>query len=244
MIRPRRIASIARKKVSNAELLPGFVTARCVCSTLGYEHPLWNADYYPEQCPEEWRLAYFMNDFQAVYLRPDDWCREDEQLEAIAGELEDGRFELVLEWPLIERSEQIRRLLDALKPVQGHIACMVLDADTLSPALLREVCEGLGARFPVNFLAQTQEGRRAVCVQGREAGIVWTPSQGESLIPGDDYQVVRLPFRKLREIKPVLAQLRPLLDRNIRVGVFLEPHAQAPQRALEVRTLIELMGLA
>ena len=185
-----------------------------------------------------------MNDFQAVYLQPDDWSREDPQLEAIAGELEDGHFKLVLEWPALERSTQIQPLLDALQPLQGHIACVVLNMDALPPDLLREVYEGLVARYPVNFMGRMRELKHAARSLDPAAGFVWTPLQGEALIAGEGYQVVRLPCRTLREIKPVLQQLRTLLERDNRVGIFLEPHVQAPHRALEVRTMIELMGLA
>mgnify|MGYP001814523855 CR=1 FL=1 len=222
--------------MSGAERLPG--PARCVCSTLGFEHPLWNAAYYPEQCPEEWHLAYFMNDFQAVYLQPAEWSERPGQVEALADELEDDRFELVLEWPGLEHSSEIQQSLDLLEPLQGHIACLVLDTDVLSPDLLRQVYQGLEARFPINL-----QGANLGALEGA-AGCVWTPSREIDLSPAGNYQVVRIPCLGLREIKPVLQQLKPLLQRGMRTGIFIEAHAQAPQRALEVRTLIELMELA
>ena len=70
---------------------------RCICSTVGYQAQTWSKDYYPEDCPQAWQLAYFMNDFPGVYLPEDTWP-DAEQLSAITDELE-GEFMLVLEWP-------------------------------------------------------------------------------------------------------------------------------------------------
>ena len=185
--------------MSEAERSPG--PARCVCSTLGFEHPLWNAGYYPEECPEEWRLAYFMNDFQAVYLPPGDWSIKPGQLEAIEEELEDDRFELVLEWPALEHARDIQRTLDLLEPLQRHIACVVLDTDTLPTVLARRVYEALANRFTINVQGGQLD---AHC---RAAGRVWMPARKTELSPGGAYQVVRIPCLGLREIKSVLQKL-------------------------------------
>ena len=230
--------------MNEVEVTPVISAARCVCSTLGYQHPAWNAGYYPEDCPEEWRLAYFMNDFQAVYLPAENWSRTPGQLEAIAEELEDERFELVLEWPDQQHYSRLQLFLDSLSSVNGHISCIVLDMDALPAAVLGDICDALNHRFPLAFRSRSQNTRQRSFARQQAAGFVWTPAEASALVPGGAYQVVRLPCLELREIKPVIQQLRPLLERGIRAGVFLDTHARAPQRALEVRAMMELMGLA
>jgi len=47
----------------------------------GWEHPGWKGTYYPVDLPEDWRLAYYANDFRGVLVpapfwtgdRPPDW---------------------------------------------------------------------------------------------------------------------------------------------------------------------------
>lgn len=219
------------------------VGASCVCATRGFFHPLWNEVYYPPECPVEWRIAYFMNDFQAVYLEAVEWYEQPDQLRAIVDELEDDCFEFVLEWPTLEHGRQIQQVLKTIVPLRKHIACIVLDIDTLPDSLVREICDALNGRFPINFKSRAAAEERRELTQHEAAGFVWKPAQSTELSAAGRYQVVSLPCLELRAIKAVLQQVRPLLDQGVRVGLFLDADRLTPQRALEVRTVIELMGL-
>jgi hypothetical protein len=60
--------------------------------TAGWERAGWSADYYPEDLPPDWRLAYYANDCGCVLLdapdleraRPGDFC---EAIEEVGGQL-------------------------------------------------------------------------------------------------------------------------------------------------------------
>ena len=56
------------EKVALAELL---VTTR------GWQHPGWEGSFYPEDMPEDWRLAYFANSFPAVLIPGDELAKLD-----------------------------------------------------------------------------------------------------------------------------------------------------------------------
>jgi hypothetical protein len=44
---------------------------------VGWDREDWVGCYYPEDLPEDWRLAYLANDADAVMLRPAEWCGLD-----------------------------------------------------------------------------------------------------------------------------------------------------------------------
>ena len=48
----------------------------------------------------------------------------------------------------------------------------------------------------------------------------------------------------LREIRPVLESMTDMIERGVEVGLFIEEQPGAPQRAKEVRTVLELLELA
>lgn len=40
---------------------------------IGWEHPRWQGVFYPDDLPEDWRLAYYNTQFSAVFLPYADW---------------------------------------------------------------------------------------------------------------------------------------------------------------------------
>lgn len=218
--------------------------ARCICSTMGFEDPVWNASYYPENCPEAWRLAYFMNDFQAVYLPVAFWCENDAQIGVIAEEM-DENFELIIEWPPLQSIEITELKLMKLAPLRKNISCIVLNVDGVPESVLDTNCRAIAEHYCIN-LSSTLLDVEALYARSKqyESGCIWYPGRSEPPIFAYSYQVVCLPCQGLRDIKTVLARLATLIEQGIRVGLFLDPAEEAANRAIETRVLIELMGLA
>jgi len=46
---------------------------RIETGALGYLHPGWDEQYYPEGLPEDWRLDYYSHHFRFVLMKPDEW---------------------------------------------------------------------------------------------------------------------------------------------------------------------------
>lgn len=66
---------------------------------IGWEHEHWLGAFYPEDLPEEWRLAYYATQFDCVYLPHAHWARTaPETLETWAAETLE-RFRFLLEHP-------------------------------------------------------------------------------------------------------------------------------------------------
>lgn len=65
--------------------------------TLDWRCPAWQATYYPEDLPADWRLGYYANELPAVLLAAPAWLAEDDAtLAAWAAEVHDDfRFYLL-----------------------------------------------------------------------------------------------------------------------------------------------------
>lgn len=64
---------------------------------LGWEHPAWVGDFYPDDLPPEWRLTYYANEFPLLLLPGEAWRTADR--ERLRGWCEDvsERFRFVLD---------------------------------------------------------------------------------------------------------------------------------------------------
>ncbi len=219
---------------------------QCVCSTVGFEREIWHEHYYPDECPPEWRIAYFMNDFRAVYLLESDWFENHQLIEAIAEELEE-KFELVLQWPPDVTPQTIDEVLQQLTPLEQNVACMVLQADAQSPAALKQCVQKLVRRYAVNFDCSLPVSAETLAT-AKEYGIgfVWRGDDNTQHLMTGDYQLVVLPCPDLRQASAMLKRLQNAGREQAqpRIGIFLEASTHSPQRALELRTVIELMGMA
>lgn len=217
--------------------------ARVIASTIGFEQPHWNAQYYPEECPEDWRFAYFMNDFRAVYLPADTWHDRPKQVQQIAEEL-DVSFDLVLEWPAA-RINSSKTVLAQLLPLKGSIASLVLNMDNLAMSILTDTIKAVAKHYPIALMSQEPNGLQlGTLAKQHKTSVVWHPQQSAEPITYNGYQVVRLACEDLRKVKDTLIKLQTQLAKNTRVSLFFEPAPQSTQCAMQARELIELLGMA
>ncbi len=216
---------------------------RTVASTIGFEHAEWNQQYYPEECPQDWRIAYFMNDFRAVYLAADMWVHNAQLIEEIADEI-DADFELVIEWP-VNTTRAADSLVSQLSPLKNNLACMILTVHEPHDQALHDSLKILSRHYPTSLRSciETDVGLISLAKQ-YQTSVVWYPEQNPVPLYSHHYQVVVLPCDELRTIKATLEKLSKLLTRGIRIGLFFEPAPRSPERAMQTRELIELLGMA
>jgi len=43
----------------------------------GWQHEMWQSNYYPNDLPEEWQLDYYANDFDVILIPYADWMKND-----------------------------------------------------------------------------------------------------------------------------------------------------------------------
>ncbi len=66
---------------------------------VGWEHPAWAGDFYPEDLPEDWQLPFYNTQFRCVYLPSEFWKNATDA--EVAGWLDETRegFRFVLGAP-------------------------------------------------------------------------------------------------------------------------------------------------
>lgn len=67
--------------------------------TCGWQFPQWNDSYYPEGLPEEWRLAYYGNEYPIVLVPAAYWAQGRAEVASWLDETDD-RPEFICEWSL------------------------------------------------------------------------------------------------------------------------------------------------
>jgi hypothetical protein len=85
---------------------------------LGWTHPDWDNNYYPEDLPEDWRLDYYSHHFQFVLMQPGEWLEAGkEDIEQWLEDVKDSfDFFLVLgpgniEAPAIQQIDRIKSIM-------------------------------------------------------------------------------------------------------------------------------------
>lgn len=66
---------------------------------VGWEHPAWAGDFYPEDLPDEWQLSFYNTQFRCVYLPYERWSTASaEDIDRWLNETQDG-FRFILQVP-------------------------------------------------------------------------------------------------------------------------------------------------
>jgi hypothetical protein len=99
--------------------------ARLAVGMWGWLEEPWTAGFYPEDLPEDWRLAYYANEFSRAYVPSSYWIGPGGRaLEPWAAEVP-AAFRFVLEWPARWDRQQVSARLAPLLP---SIAALVTPA--------------------------------------------------------------------------------------------------------------------
>lgn len=53
---------------------------RMIVGSMGWNHPEWCEQFYPDDLPSEWRLTYYANEFSLVLLPASEWMSGDREL--------------------------------------------------------------------------------------------------------------------------------------------------------------------
>jgi hypothetical protein len=82
--------------------------------TKGWEHKLWQNDFYPCGLPKDWELDYYSNQFYCVLVSQQQWQHWSvTEIESIAESLAEENFFITLQVESLQNSEK-----DKLKEIQ------------------------------------------------------------------------------------------------------------------------------
>jgi len=188
----------------------------------GWEFAAWSGDYYPQDLPAEWRLAYYANDFPLLLVPQARWVGvAPEQGRAWCDEVSEAfRFYLELTDPRPATLEGLPAWVDALGVRFGGILTSGSPQSELTARYPDRLFQALEVTQPA-LLPQPPTGSGPVAV----------------LIAGGV-------FGSLREQRRLLGDLATRFGSQGQVPVFLCGDPPPAQALLDARQLVQLMGLA
>ena len=201
---------------------------RFLLGARGWEHAGWDADFYPDDLPADWRLAYYANQFPVVLVPAERFdAATGDELEEWADEVGEGfRFLVELSPQAAAEPEPTGARLERLGEA---LAGVVVDADTAREAVMQ-----LGRRAPV-FASLGEGPDLARVLRPLEPGLKVVGRAVAVLPPG-------AACRTVRQLRAWIDDLRQACSAP---EIVLVLDGDPPPVGLleEGQTLLELMGL-
>ena len=193
-----------------------------ICAS-GFIHPDWDENYYPSDIPEEWKLAYYANDFTAVVLPEAIW--------------RNTKPELLEEW--------LEDIDDAFR-VYLRVTTQMPDKNSVDFVI--SLFERHFAGFFVDDSLEVNQDQLLAGVDWLVAGHLALDSAGSwgrlGEIEFKTNAVVIDKYKDKRELKQAFEGIVPFLDAESDVLVLYDVVAPVAQDLKDLRILLELMGIA
>lgn len=108
----------------------------------GWQYPQWDISYYPESLPEEWRLAYYGNEYPVVLLPADYWLQGRDVVDSWLAETAE-RPGFICEWIFSQehpsQAELREGILSLGERVEGILVSLQTKPDTAQLSEIRSL---------------------------------------------------------------------------------------------------------
>ena len=226
-----------------------FYPERLLVGTLGWAHDHWGGIYYPEELPEEWRLAYYCNDFRSTLVPADHWRDAPAAaLGELAGEIDAG-FSVVLGLP--EEGPggaglTTGALPGLLQPIGERLRALSWrPAPHAAAGEMADVAR-LAERWPLVLdYGEDHPQQDALHALRAAAGAsrLWRPQSQEAPEQEGSFLLALAADPDLPLLRRTLEQIDRWMGGGRDGGLFLEPTTRAPELAKQCRILTELLEL-
>lgn len=215
-----------------------------------WRHAGWHSRYYPDDLPEDWRLAYYANEFRCVGVPLNAWYEDPAGAAAALRDAAPPGFVFVVQAPpgLAQEGparEAVRALAGRL---DGYLGALLLPAAGEDPQALAAGLAWAGELAPA-----LADGAAPGADEGA-AQRVWRPALGGAPAPAGPVVVARVPVAQLPDLPALRAVVEGVLaaagERPALVLLEEDPADQAegapaaPQRLRELGILAGLLGVA
>lgn len=209
--------------------IPNMSDYEILMGACGWQYDQWDTQYYPEDLPAEWRLAYYGNEFPVVLIPESywhdstqsvaDWIEESEERPVFIAELPSRRL-------LQGQDLSVDQWLEQLAPLRSRligISCPVDDANAL-PDLL----EPLPPDIPLCVEPRTplsDEDLGALVAQApRSVGCCWHGQGDASCMHAGPLSIARVDSRQItaRELRAVVETCLSAAGEGRRVALLVD----------------------
>lgn len=101
----------------------------------GWLHSGWQHNFYPDDLPQDWQLAYYSNEFSMVVIREQEWMQIEDMADLQKECPED--FQFLIEWPVLALTENLfGQFIDRIQQLGRQCAGVIIPAQQ-EPLLVR-----------------------------------------------------------------------------------------------------------
>ncbi len=101
-------------------------TDKVLMGARGWLHPGWQDNFYPDDLPTDWQLAYYANEFPMVVIREQEWRQIDDMAD-LAKECRDD-FQFLVEWPVSAATENVSDRIDKIRQLGRQCTGVIIQA--------------------------------------------------------------------------------------------------------------------
>lgn len=193
----------------------------------GWDYPQWQDEFYPEDLPPEWRLAYYANEFPVVLIPQSYWSAEPQTISQWSEET-DERPLFIAEMPTPDVLESqgcsAAQWFEKLSPLRERLLGVCCQA--VSEAALNAALDVIPVQVPVCVQrgagATDPQYRPKGAAAQRELGCCWNGSGNADCMHHGPLAIARVDSQQMhpRELREVVESCRRAAHAN-RVVVLL-----------------------
>lgn len=217
--------------------------------TCGWDEPLWQGSFYPEELPEDWRLSFLGSQVRAVQVPPEQWQGLD------AAGLEQWREDTYPEFRFVlalmpDSSSRLESALERLQWLAAGLGeqlgawLLRLDARALAADDWRPLLSKLGKLAPLCLDAgglELSPEWQALC-EDLYISRCWRPEIEPAPAPQGRLLVALTSETDGREQRRIIDALAAWMGES-RQAILLFEGAAAPVAARQARMVAELLGV-
>lgn len=218
--------------------------------TIGWDHDNWAGNFYPDDLPDDWRFAYYSNDYRAVLVPADHF--EAAGKEAVSEWLEDcdEAFGFVVEIPQFcldnASADSLQAFLDDISPLHSRTRGFLLSLGEITSqvvARLQPRLELLQEFGPVciDFEGASEtSGKLMQLMADYSVGLCWRPDASKAPKDGGALMLALSDEEDPRHQRKIIEALEQWMQRGDGLaGLFLK----SPAAASQARIVAEMLGV-
>ena len=213
----------------------------------GWRHASWVEGFYPDDMPQEWRLAYYSNEFEAVLVPWDDL--QDTQSEALQAWFDDTdeNFAFFIELPLSASKTHVEMVLNALGPrLGGVLLSEISPANEITAGAIEvpEWLESVKKHAPVAVNWDSISPSSPLIQQRYELGCYWRPEEHDLIECGSSFGIAEINSNISHDPK----SLKNLLERcrsvqgPTTIGLFFAGDSPSIDEMRNALMILQMLG--
>ena len=226
------------------------MTEELMVGTIGWNHDDWIGSFYPDDLPDDWRFAYYSNEYRAVLVTANQFQSLDKMTIAEWAEDSDEAFRFVIGIPetLVSETDTLplKNFLAELAPLGSRVCGFLLLLDIIdegATSALARTADQLQQFGPVCLDLKIESEIPAALltvIDELNIGICWRPDRDDAPRPGGALKLALSSESDPKIQRHIIELLEGWMQESAGLaGLFLD----SPDQASQARIIAEMLGI-